>query len=222
MVMLSRLPACIVGWTCVSSIKTMTSEQAIRWLFKPILFIVCLVPLALFIFDAFNENLSPDPIKDATLFTGEWTIRFLLVTLAVTPLRKLTGIAKIVQFRRMLGLYAFFYATLHFLVWFWLDRELALAEVLSDIVKRPYITVGFTAFILLIPLAVTSNRYSIRRLGRRWQSLHKLVYVIAVLGVLHFLWLVKADVLEPVIYGLLLLGLLVSRAWWQRRANKFN
>jgi len=198
----------------------MKSEQAIRWLFKPALFIACLLPLALFVYDAFTDNLSPDPIKDATLFTGDWTIRFLLITLAVTPFRKLTGIAKLIHFRRMLGLYAFFYATLHFLVWFWLDQELVLTDVLKDIAKRPYITVGFTAFVLLIPLAVTSNRYSIRQLGRRWQSLHKLVYVIAVLGVLHFLWLVKADVLEPVIYGLLLLCLLVSRAWWQRRAHR--
>jgi len=196
----------------------MTPEQTMRWLFKPVLFAVCLVPLALFVLDAVTENLSPDPIKDATLFTGDWTLRFLLITLAVTPLRKLTGWTKLVQLRRMLGLYAFFYATLHFLVWFWLDRELVLTDVLADIAKRPYITVGFTAFVLLIPLAVTSNRFSIRKLGRRWQSLHKLVYVIAVLGVLHFLWLVKADVLEPAIYGVLLLSLLGIRAWWQRQS----
>ena len=197
----------------------MTPEQTMRWLVKPVLFAVCLVPLALFILDAVTENLSPDPIKDATLFTGDWTLRFLLITLAVTPLRKMTGWAKLIQLRRMLGLYAFFYASLHFLVWFWLDRELVLTDVLADVVKRPYITVGFTAFVLLIPLAVTSNRFSIRRLGRRWQVLHKLVYVIAVLAILHFLWLVKADVLEPTIYGLLLLCLLGMRAWWQRQST---
>jgi len=195
----------------------MTQEQVISWLVKPTLFLLCLVPLGLFSFDVVTENLSADPIKDATLFTGEWTLRFLLITLCVTPLKRLIGWPQLIKFRRMLGLFAFFYAFLHFLVWFWLDRELQLGDVIEDILKRPYITVGFSAFVLLIPLALTSNKFSIRRLKQRWRKLHKLVYIIAGLGVLHFLWLVKADVQEPIIYGGILIILLSMRAWWERR-----
>ena len=189
------------------------------WLIKPAVFLACLFPLGLFSFDVITENLSADPIKDATLFTGDWVLRFLLITLCITPLRRLTGWSQLIKLRRMLGLYAFFYAFLHFLVWFWLDRELQLGDVIEDILKRPYITVGFSAFVMLIPLAITSNRFSIRRLKQRWQKLHKLVYPIAALGVLHFLWLVKADVLEPVIYGIILIILLGIRAWWDRQAR---
>jgi len=197
----------------------MISEQTIRWLIKPVVFLICLLPLGLFMLDVYNDELSADPIKDATLFTGEWALRFVLITLCVTPLRKLLGLSWLLRLRRMLGLYAFFYACLHFLVWFWLDRELQLADVIEDIIKRPYITVGFSAFMLLVPLAVTSNKYSIRLLKQRWQSLHKAVYLIAALGVLHFLWLVKADVLEPIVYGVILVCLLGIRAWWDRKAG---
>ena len=197
----------------------MNNEQTMRWLIKPVLFALCLVPLGLFTFAVVSGELSADPIKDATLFTGDWTLRFLLITLCVTPLRRLLGWIWLIKLRRMLGLYAFFYACLHFIVWFWLDRELQFADVFEDIVKRPYITVGFSAFVMLIPLAITSNKYSIRRLKKRWQKLHKLVYLTAGLGVLHFLWLVKSDVLEPVIYGVLLIILLGVRAWWERQAK---
>jgi len=195
----------------------MMSEQTTRWLIKPLVFLICLLPLGLFMLDVYNDELSADPIKDATLFTGEWALRFVLITLCVTPLRKLFGWGWLFKLRRMLGLYAFFYACLHFLVWFWLDRELQLGDVIEDIIKRPYITVGFSAFMLLVPLAVTSNKYSIRLLKQRWQSLHKAVYLIAALGVLHFLWLVKADVLEPIVYGVILVCLLGIRAWWDRK-----
>lgn len=194
----------------------MNKAVLFRWLVKPAVFLVCLLPLAWLVFDGVTGQLSPEPIKDVTHRTGDWALRFLLITLAVTPLRKLTGQTWLVRLRRMLGLYAFFYAALHFVIYVWLDQELLFSELLVDITKRPYITVGFSAFVLLIPLAATSNRFSIKKLGRRWQRLHKLVYVIAGLGVLHYLWLVKADVREPVIYGLILLGLLGIRAWWQR------
>ncbi len=197
----------------------MSNDQVMSWLIKPAVFVLCLVPLVFFSFDVYTENLSADPVKDATLFTGDWILRFLLITLLITPLRKLTGWSRLLRLRRMLGLYAFFYACLHFLVWFWLDRELQLGDVIEDIIKRPYITVGFSAFVMLIPLAVTSNKFSIRRLKQRWQKLHKLVYLISGLGILHFLWLVKADVQEPVIYGVILIFLLGIRVWWDRQAR---
>jgi len=188
-----------------------------RWLIKPVLFLLCLVPLGLFTLQVVSGELSADPVKDATLFTGDWTLRFLLITLCVTPLRRIMGWTWLLRLRRMLGLYAFFYACLHFTVWFWLDRELQFGDILEDIIKRPYITVGFSAFVLLIPLAVTSNKFSIRRLKQGWQKLHKLVYLIAILGVLHFIWLVKSDLLEPTIYGIILIILLGLRAWWDRQ-----
>jgi len=197
----------------------MTNEQIMSWFIKPAIFVVCLLPLALFSFDVISGELSADPVKDATLMTGNWTLRFLLITLLVTPIRRLTGWSRVLRLRRMLGLYAFFYAFLHFLVWFWLDRELQLGDVIEDILKRPYITVGFSAFAMLIPLAITSNKFSIRRLKQRWQKLHKLVYLIAGLGVLHFLWLVKADVQEPIIYAVILIVLLGIRARWERQSR---
>ncbi len=197
----------------------MNKDQVMSWLIKPAVFILCLVPLAFFSYDVITERLSADPVKDATLFTGDWVLRFLMITLLITPLRRFTGWSRLLRLRRMLGLYAFFYAFLHFLVWFWLDRELQLGDVTEDILKRPYITVGFSAFLMLIPLAITSNKFSIRRLKQRWQKLHKLVYLISGLGVLHFLWLVKADVQEPIIYAVILIVLLGVRAWWDRQAR---
>jgi sulfoxide reductase heme-binding subunit YedZ len=149
--------------------------------------------------------------------TGEWTLRFLLLTLMITPLRRLSGKSWLIKLRRMLGLYAFFYACLHFITYIWFDQYFDWMEIVRDIPKRPFITVGFTAFVLLIPLAVTSNNKMMRRLKKNWVKLHKLVYVIAVLGVLHFLWLVKADTLEPLIYASILLLLLGYRAYYQRK-----
>jgi sulfoxide reductase heme-binding subunit YedZ len=158
--------------------------------------------------------LGPNPVEAITHFTGDWTLRILLLTLAVTPLRRLTGQAWIVRYRRMLGLFTFFYAVLHVATYLWLDRYFDLGSIAEDVLKRPYITVGFAAFVLMVPLAITSTQGWIRRLGRRWKTLHRAVYVIGVLGVLHFLWLVKADLLEPAIYGVILavlLGLRVPR-----------
>lgn len=174
-------------------------------------FLLCLLPLGLLVSDGIADELGANPVETVTHTTGDWTLRLLLITLAVTPIRKLTGVSVLARFRRMLGLFAFFYACLHFTTWIWLDHGFLWSEVTADIVKRPYVTVGFTAFLMLWPLALTSTRGMMRRLGRNWQRLHRLVYAIPVLGVLHFLWLVKADIFEPAIYGLILAVLLLAR-----------
>jgi len=191
-----------------------------NWLLKPAIFLCCLIPLAWLVNDTLTEQLSANPIEDITHRTGDWALRFLLITLAVTPIRRLSHWAGILRLRRIFGLFAFFYAVLHFTTYLWLDQQFLFSEIWIDIAKRPYITVGFTAFILLIPLAATSNRYAIRRLGKRWKSLHKLVYPIAGFGVLHYLWLVKADVREPALYALILLLLLGIRAYWDRQVKR--
>lgn len=175
-----------------------------------------LVPAALIVADLLADRLGANPIEEITHRTGDWTIRLLLGALAVTPLRRLTGWNGIIRFRRTIGLLAFGYASLHFLTWVVLDQGLflqgdALGYVLEDVAKRPYITVGFTAFVLLVPLAVTSTRGWVRRLGRRWTALHRLVYVVAALGTLHYLWLVKGEQVTPVWYALVLVVLLASR-----------
>jgi sulfoxide reductase heme-binding subunit YedZ len=187
-----------------------------RWL-KPAVFIGCLIPLGLLIWKTIMQQLGANPVETLTHDTGDWALRFLLITLAVTPARKLLDWKWAPALRRMLGLYAFFYACLHFSVWLVFDHFFDLGEIVADIVKRPYITVGFIGFVLLIPLAVTSTNTMIRRLGKRWKQLHQLIYLIGVCGVLHFLWLVKADILEPAIYGAILVLLLGLRAWLQRR-----
>lgn len=178
---------------------------------KPIVFLSCLVPLMLLSWDAYTDNLGANPIETITRATGKWTLILLLVTLSVTPLRKISGWQPLIKFRRMLGLFAFFYACLHFTTYIWLDQFFELPSIVKDIVKRPFITVGFASFVLLIPLALTSTSSMIRRLGKRWQQLHRLVYVSAIGGVLHFLWLVKADIRRPVLYGSILALLLACR-----------
>lgn len=180
---------------------------------KLAVFLLCLVPLGFIVWDIFTGNLGANPVEALSHRTGSWTLRFLLIVLAVTPLRKLSGQAWLIRYRRMLGLYAFFYASLHFTVYFALDLYFALDHVLEDIAKRPYITVGFIAFVLLIPLAATSTNQMMRSLGKRWKKLHRLVYLIAVLGVVHFIWLVKADLLEPLVYATML-ALLLGYRWW--------
>ncbi len=186
-------------------------------LIKPLIFAACLGPLAWLTYGAFMDALGANPISEITNETGVWTLRFLAITLLITPLRKLTKWNILIRYRRMLGLFAFFYGCLHFTTYVWLDQFFALDEIVKDVVKRPYITVGFTAFVLMIPLAWTSTAGWIRRLGgKRWNLLHRLIYVSAVLGVIHYLWLVKADTLRPVRYGLIIGGLLVARmiiAW---------
>ncbi|MEE8388546.1 MAG: protein-methionine-sulfoxide reductase heme-binding subunit MsrQ [Acidiferrobacterales bacterium] len=180
---------------------------------KASVFLAALIPLSLLIMDALNENLGANPVEAITHRTGDWVLNFLLITLAVTPLRKITGWHWLLRIRRMLGLYAFFYVLLHFTTYIWLDRFFVFDEIGKDIAKRPYITVGFTCFLLLIPLAVTSTNAMVRRLGaKRWQRLHKMIYGIAIGGVLHYLWLVKSDIVVPLAYGLVLFLLLVLRA----------
>ena len=196
----------------------MNQLQVIRWLVKPVVFVLALVPLALLLHTAVNDSLGANPIETINRYTGDWTLRFLLITLAATPLRKLTGWQTLIRLRRMLGLFAFFYVCLHFLSWIWLDQYFDLDAILKDVAKRPFITLGFTCFVLLIPLAVTSTNAMVRRLGgRNWQRLHRLVYFIGVGGVVHFLWLVKSDITQPLIYGVILAGLLGFRLWDRRR-----
>ena len=181
-----------------------------RW-HKPVLFLLCTLPFCMLVYNGFTDNLTANPIKEITHFTGEWALRFLLITLAITPLRKITRRNALVRFRRMLGLFAFFYACLHFSTYLVLDQFFDWSEIVLDVAKRPYITVGFTAFVLLIPLAVTSTNKMAQRLGNNWRRLHSLIYPIAILVIFHYLWLVKADILPPVIYGSILCILLALR-----------
>ena len=211
----------------------MTSNQAIRWLLKPAVFLAGLGPAAWLVWAALTGNLSANPLGDLTNETGVWTLRFLCITLAVTPLRRIAGWNAAIRFRRMVGLFAFFYGTLHFLTYVIADRLAGLdfpdgivavstvrnlaASVVADIYKRPFITVGFTAFTCMVPLAFTSTAGMIRRLGgKRWNLLHRLVYVSAVAGVVHYWWLVKADVRRPYAYGVVVGILLAVRVWWAR------
>ncbi len=172
---------------------------------------IAALPLALMINDTVYNDLGADPIRTLTLRTGWWALVFLLLSLAMTPLRKLTGISEWLHYRRMLGLWAFALACCHLNVYLVLDLQGRWAQIFSDILKRPYITVGFTAWLLLIPLALTSTAAMMRKLGRRWRQLHKLAYVIAPLGVIHFLWLVKKDQTEPLIFAAVLTFLLLAR-----------
>ena len=179
---------------------------------KRLLFIACSAPFCLLLYNGFTNNLTANPIKEITHFTGEWTLNLLLATLAVTPLRKITGNNSLIRYRRMLGLFTFFYACLHFSTYLVLDQFFDWNEIVLDVAKRPYITVGFTAFTLLIPLAVTSTNKMVQRLGNNWRKLHRLIYLIGALAIVHYLWLVKADLLPPIIYGFILCVLLALRS----------
>ena len=178
------------------------------------LFVVCLLPLARLVGLGASGGLGANPIEFITHSTGTWALAGLLVTLSVTPLRRLTGRAEFIRSRRMLGLFAFFYACLHAFTYIWLDQFFDLAGIGKDIFKRPFITVGFAAFVFLIPLAATSTHAMMRRLGRRWQQLHRLIYPVALLGVVHYVWLVKKDVTQPLIFGAVLALLLAMRLPW--------
>jgi sulfoxide reductase heme-binding subunit YedZ len=181
-----------------------------RWT-KPVLFLLCLGPAAWLLYATLAGDLGANPIEAITRSLGEWALRLLLITLTVTPLRRLTGWGWLLRYRRMLGLFAFFYATLHLLSYIVLDQFFYWPEIWADILKRPYITIGMLSFLLLIPLAVTSTSSWMRRLGRNWQRLHRLVYIATSGAVLHFYMLVKADTREPLFYGLILTGLLLAR-----------
>lgn len=194
------------------------SPLVLRRVLKPAVFLAALGPAVWLVVGAFTDGLGVNPVETITNSTGIWSLRLLVITLAVTPVRRLTGWNSVIQFRRMLGLFAAFYAGLHFLTYFVLDHSLAFEGVWDDVVKRPYITAGFTAFVAMLPLAVTSTQGWIRRLGgRRWNRLHRTIYAIAALGVLHYWWKVKADVSSPALYAVIVAALLGARVWhaWQ-------
>ena len=190
-----------------------------RWL-KVAVFVAALGPAAYLVYGVFAHSLGANPIDAVTDETGTWTLRFLVLTLLVTPLRKWTGWNSLIKFRRMLGLFAFFYGSLHFLTYLVLDQFFDIDAIVADIVKRPFITVGFTAFVLMIPLAATSTAGWIRRLGgKRWNLLHKLAYVSAAAGVVHYWWLVKSDISRPARYGAIVAVLLATRVWFAYNAR---
>lgn len=198
----------------------MRRRQFERWVAKPIIFLLALTPALALTVAAVTNRLGANPIESLTHETGAWALRFLLLALAITPLRRLSGWNAPVRFRRMLGLFAFFYVLVHFLVFSVLDHFFAWDDILADIVKRPYITVGFLGLVLLAPLAITSTHGMLRRLGaKRWKTLHRLAYLAAGAGVLHFLWLVKADLREPLIYLSVLTLLLVLRLPMRERRS---
>lgn len=179
---------------------------------KKIVFVIALLPLTLLVYALFTNQLGVNPVEAITRDTGLWALRFLFLTLAITPLRRLTGVTALVRFRRMLGLYAFFYAVVHMLLYLWLDQFFDIDEIVRDIIKRPFITIGFASFIAFIPLVVTSTNAMMRKLGgQRWKKLHRLTYAIAIASSVHFFMLVKQDKSEPLVYIALLSVLLLAR-----------
>lgn len=196
----------------------MDTLTGVRFILKPVVFLVALLPALLVVGDAYGitGSLSANPIEDIQDRFGNWGLRFMVIALAVTPLRQLTGIVWVGRFRRMLGLFAFFYVALHFLVWLVLDQQLFWPGILEDIGLRPYVTIGFAAFVILLAMALTSTAGLRRRLGKRWQQLHNGAYVAGILGVWHYWWQVKADIREPLIYAVILTALLGFRLWKRR------
>jgi len=197
----------------------MPSPAVVRRFIKPAVFLLCLVPLLSLVWRAFEiggTDLGTNPIEHIQDTLGQWGLRFLLITLAVTPLRDWFNAPWLIQLRRMLGLYAFFYVLMHFLTWLILDQGLYWSGILQDISKRPFITIGFAALVMLVPLAVTSTNGMMRRLGRRWKQLHRLIYLIVLLGIWHYYWQVKADVREPLVY-LAIAAVLLGWRLWKRR-----
>ena len=193
--------------------------RTVRLVGKPLVFLACLVPAALVVTDAFElpGTLGANPIEEILDRFGNWGLRFIMITLAVTPMRRLTGWNWLTRFRRMFGLFTFFYILMHFLTWLILDQGVLLSAILEDLTERPFITVGFLALLLLTALAATSTNAMRRRLGRRWQTLHNAAYLIAILGVWHYWWQVKKDITEPLVYAAILAVLLSARLWWRWR-----
>ncbi len=186
---------------------------------KWMVFVLSLLPLVWLIALGLQDRLTANPIEFITRATGDWTLYFLCLTLTVTPLRRFTGINELIRFRRMLGLFTFFYASLHFLTFIWFDHFFDLAEMMRDVLKRPFIAMGFSTFLLLVPLALTSNDFMLRKLGRRWSVLHRLIYLIAILAMLHFWWMRagKNNFSEPLVMGAVIAVLLALRLIWLRR-----
>ncbi|HKE21547.1 MAG TPA: protein-methionine-sulfoxide reductase heme-binding subunit MsrQ [Bryobacteraceae bacterium] len=180
---------------------------------KVIVFLGALAPAGILGWRFWQQDLTPNPLEFIEHFTGDWTIRLLVITLSITPLRRLFRLPDLIRFRRMIGLFTFFYGSLHFLAWLWFDRLFNVHEIVRDVGKRPFITAGFTALVLMLPLALTSTKRWIRRLGgRRWQALHRLIYISGIAAVVHYYWLVKSDIRLPVFYGSLVAVLLAARA----------
>lgn len=200
----------------------MDTLTQIRFVWKPAVFVLCLLPVLLLLGDTFEitGTLGANPVEEIQDRLGNWGLRFIMIALAVTPLRRLTGWNWLLRFRRMLGLFAFFYTFLHFLVWLILDQGVLWSAILEDIAKRPFITIGFAALLILAALAATSTNGMRRRLGRRWQQLHYGVYAAGILGVWHYWWQVKNDIREPLIYALILSGLLGVRLWFRATRRK--
>ncbi len=193
------------------------TNKQVSFLIKPIVFLLCLLPFLLLVVNAFNDSLGTNPVETLTHETGEWGLRFLLITLCITPLRRLTHANWLIKLRRMLGLYAFFYAALHFMTYIWLDQFFDWREIIIDIPKRPFITIGFISFVLLLPLAITSTNAMQRRLKKKWLSLHKIIYVVPMLVIIHFMWSLKADYFEPMIYAIIFSVLMIMRAVHDRK-----
>lgn len=191
------------------------TKKQMKWI-KAGLFALGLLPLIRLIWLGIGDHLTANPIEFIERSTGTWALTILLITLSMTPIRLLTGVAWQIQFRRMMGLFMYFYACLHFLTYMWLDQSFDWMAIVKDIAKHPYVLVGFSAFVLVTPLAVTSNRVMMLKLGERWKTLHQLVYLIAVLGVVHFWWLVKKDIREPLLYALALALLLGVRIYMKK------
>ncbi|HUF67300.1 MAG TPA: protein-methionine-sulfoxide reductase heme-binding subunit MsrQ [Longimicrobiales bacterium] len=188
-----------------------------RWVIKPIVWIGCLVPAGILGMRALRGDLTANPLELLTNWTGYTTLVLVMVTLAVTPVRRLTGWNGVIRLRRLIGLFAFFYACIHFSIYIGLDIFFDWGRIIEDILLRPYITVGFTAFVLLIPLALTSTKGWIRRLGKRWQKLHRLIYAVGALGVLHYYWKVKADTREPLVFAAIFVVLMLLRTGFVRQ-----
>jgi len=191
-----------------------------RKLIKPLVFVLALLPFAVLLLRILQNNLGPDPVQELSLETGEWTLRFLLIALAMTPLRRITNQIEFARHRRMIGLFALFYATVHLLVWLMFVLEFRWFAIAEEILDRPYITVGFSAYLILLALGLTSPKFMVRRLGRNWKRLHKLVYVAAIFGVLHLLWILRLDIGPAVFYGSIVALLLGYRAWFSLRVRR--
>ena len=200
----------------------MNTVQQIRFIWKPIVFLLCLAPAALVVGDAFGitGQLSANPVEDIQDRYGNWAIRFIMITLSITPLRRITGWNWLLRFSRMFGLFTFFYALMHFLTWLLLDQRLLMSAIIEDIVERPFITIGFMALLLLTAMAVTSTNSMRQRMGRTWKKLHYSVYAVGILGVWHYWWQVKKDTSDAWVYAVILALLLGYRLWREKTRNR--